>query len=175
MRLSNISFRKMSTATTVRSTAASGSQVYDTDRAVNEYLLFHYSGYSKANEKLHMPYSFGPKEALNFPRRTAELCIHASTSKTSGTRALDIGCSVGGSSFELGQHFDEVVGIDYSQYFIDAANHMKTVQKKSFEVLKQGKMYEPCSVELPDHLASHSNKVSFLQGDACNLSPSLGM
>lgn len=173
MRLSTVYIRKMST--TVRSTAASGSQVYDTTRAVNEYLLFHYGGYTNATKQLQMPYMFGPLEALNFPTRTATLCNVHATNKGSDTRALDVGCSVGGSSFELSQHFEEVVGIDFSQHFINAANEMKSTKKQSFEILKQGKIFEPCSVELPVHLLATSHKVTFLQGDACNLSPSLGM
>ena len=32
-----------------------------------------------------------------------------------GGRALDVGCSVGRTTFELTQHFDEVVGLDFSQ------------------------------------------------------------
>ena len=41
------------------------------------------------------------------------------------SRALDIGCSVGRSSFELASDFEEVVGIDYSQAFIDKAIELK--------------------------------------------------
>jgi len=34
-------------------------------------------------------------------------------------RALDLGCAVGRSSFELAREYQEVVGIDISQTFID--------------------------------------------------------
>lgn len=40
-------------------------------------------------------------------------------------RALDVGCAVGGSSFELTRHFDQVVGIDFSEMFITAANVLR--------------------------------------------------
>lgn len=36
--------------------------------------------------------------------------------------ALDIGCAVGGASFELARSFPHVLGIDYSQHFVNAAN-----------------------------------------------------
>jgi hypothetical protein len=39
--------------------------------------------------------------------------------------ALDMGCAVGGTAFELTRHFDQVLGVDFSQAFVDAANFMK--------------------------------------------------
>jgi 2-polyprenyl-3-methyl-5-hydroxy-6-metoxy-1,4-benzoquinol methylase len=37
-------------------------------------------------------------------------------------RALDLGCAVGRSSFELTRYFDRVVGLDYSARFIQVAH-----------------------------------------------------
>lgn len=36
--------------------------------------------------------------------------------------ALDVGCAVGGASFALARAFPHVLGIDFSQHFVDAAN-----------------------------------------------------
>lgn len=160
-------------STSVRSTAASGSQVYDTQRAVNEYLLFHFG--DSTNKSIQMPYSFGPIETLNFTQRTAALSskyANVSSSNKMRSRVLDVGCAVGGSSFELSKAFDEVTGIDFSQYFIDAANEMKLNRKKSYEILKQGKIFQQCTAEVPTDI--DTSKVTFQQGDACNLSPTLG-
>ena len=44
--------------------------VYETQKAVNEYLNFHYG-----KEEEIMPYDFGPKNALDFPLRCAQECI----------------------------------------------------------------------------------------------------
>lgn len=33
-----------------------------------------------------------------------------------------MGCAVGGASFELARAFPHVLGLDYSQHFVDAAN-----------------------------------------------------
>ena len=49
---------------TVRSTASSGSQVYESKRAVSEYLLAHFA---QADEI--MPYKFGPHDGTRFPER----------------------------------------------------------------------------------------------------------
>ena len=40
-------------------------------------------------------------------------------------KALDIGCAVGRSSFELARSFDNVIGIDFSHAFIDKCNEIK--------------------------------------------------
>lgn len=44
--------------------------VYETEKLIGEYLIFHYG---KPDELL--PYGFGPKESLEFPTRCALECI----------------------------------------------------------------------------------------------------
>jgi len=89
-------------ASTVRSTTASGSVVYESSRAVDEYLLFHY-----LPSKQLCPYDQAPAAALDFPKRCADLCAqHAPKAK--GARALDVGCAVGRHTFEMAKVFDEV-------------------------------------------------------------------
>ena len=90
-------------------------EFYETERALSEYLLFHYGS---PNEVL--PWSFGPASALNYPARCVSECL--STARlSSSARALDLGCAVGRSTFELARHCAEVIGIDYSHTFIEAA------------------------------------------------------
>ena len=60
----------MSTAEKVRSTASSGSQVYESKRAVTEYLLFHYG----SNDNVLIRHNNSPDHALNFMKQSAELC-----------------------------------------------------------------------------------------------------
>ena len=93
-----------------------GSQIYESEKAVREYLLMHFG---KADEICQ--WSFGPKvrcywvltrtdrsqrsclhpqEALEFPARCAKECIAVAKSVPK-SRALDVGCAVGRSSFEL--------------------------------------------------------------------------
>lgn len=152
----------------VRSTAASGSQVYESKRAVDEYLLFHYG----RNEDI-IPFQIPIDFALNFSSRGANL-VKSSVTKNGGNlgRVLDIGCAVGGLSFALSEHFSEVVGLDFSQHFVDAANKMKSEGKMSFNVLKQGDIFFETEASIPSHL--ERSKVNFLQGDACNLHEQLG-
>ena len=41
-------------------------------------------------------------------------------------RALDVGCAVGRTTFELTRWFDKVVGFDYSARFIQVASMLMT-------------------------------------------------
>jgi protein-L-isoaspartate O-methyltransferase len=150
----------------VRSTAASGSMVYESARAVSEYLLFHFG-----ESNLLMPYNFGPVEATNFPSRVANICNSFSRSKKQ--RALDIGCAVGGSSFHLSKFYNEVIGMDYSHHFVSAANTMKQHGEMPFKCQKQGNVFTDHIAKLPEGV--NVDRVSFVQGDACNLPQHLGM
>lgn len=170
--LPKLNFQRKHSVGQIRSTAASGSQIYDTARAVNEYLLFHYGDIT--NEFLQMPYAFGPRDALRFTSRSSIMSLKNSKWEdcTPSGRALDIGCSVGGMSFELARTFTDVVGIDFSQHFIDAANDMKMKGKREYEILKQGQIFQSGTAEVDPQI--DRTRVSFLQGDACNLTDSLG-
>jgi 2-polyprenyl-3-methyl-5-hydroxy-6-metoxy-1,4-benzoquinol methylase len=60
------------------------------------------------------------------PQRCAQWLLEGAHKYGSGTaRALDIGCAVGGASFELARGFGEVLGVDLSRAFIDAANQLQ--------------------------------------------------
>ncbi|KAJ1434222.1 S-adenosyl-L-methionine-dependent methyltransferase [Ochromonadaceae sp. CCMP2298] len=148
-----------------RSTAASGSQVYEGKRAVFEYLLFHYG-----RREDHFPYGLGAQDALDFPARCAKVCSEHGTSGKK--RALDIGCAVGGQTFELARHYDEVVGIDFSQHFIDAAEEMKASGKMPFEALVRGEVFKTCEAVVDTTI--DRTRATFQQGDACSMPASLG-
>lgn len=149
----------MSTATTAPGSAG-GASLYETDTAVHEYLQFHFGEHAKV-----LPYDTGAKEALSFLSRCAEECLAA---KGRG-RALDIGCAVGGQSFALAQHFDEVVGLDFSQMFVDAANKMKKDGQANYSSRLEGEIFEQCTCKLPE--GAKPERVFFAQGDACELKP----
>jgi len=158
------SSRLMSTA--VRSTTASGvggSAVYETAKAVDEYLQFHF-----ATEEELVPYSAPPPGALGFTKRMALKCDAAS----GRGRALDVGCSVGGASFELCRSFDEVVGVDFSQAFVDAAAAMARDGEREYSAAMQASIQETRTARVDP--AVERSKASFRQGDACALPAELG-
>ena len=87
----------------------------------------------------------------NFPLACAETCLEIAKKYNVSGRALDLGCALGRTAIELAEHFNEVIGSDLSNAFINASNDA-----------------------LNDSYPHHKEKVKFLVGDACNLDKSLG-
>ena len=67
-------------------------------------------------------------------------------------RALDIGCAVGRHSFELTKKFDEVVGIDYSQSFVNTCNFLKEEGSKPYKMLLEGDLYKDLTAVVDKNL-----------------------
>ncbi len=51
-----------------------------------------------------------------------------------------MGCAVGRSTFELTKAFDNVVGIDYSNKFVDACNTMKGQGTMKYAMTREGEL-----------------------------------
>jgi len=133
---------------------------YETDKLVHEYLLFHY-----ATPEEILPHENGPVEALDFAVRTPS---HTGR----GSRALDLGCAVGRSSFELSKTCDQVIGIDFSQAFINAAETIRTGIPLQYERLEEASTYTTLTASLPPGV--HPENIRFEVGDAMNLRADLG-
>ncbi|GFR46879.1 hypothetical protein Agub_g8520 [Astrephomene gubernaculifera] len=154
------------------SSAGGGAAAYETKKAVDEYLQFHFA----APEDL-LPYSNGPKDALMFTARLAQLCERhcAALQDFTGEReepvAVDVGCAVGGASFELARAFPHVLGIDYSKHFVEAAEHMKRRGVCEYEAVVEGEVRQRCLAAVPADI--DRSRVRFMLGDACALPDSL--
>ena len=138
------------------------SKVYETDRYVEEYLLFHFG-----DPKEVLPWSMGPAEALDFPVRTVG---HFSDGQVA--RALDVGCAVGRSTLEMARSCDEVIGIDFSSAFIAAARDITEGGTTRCRRLEEGHRISEVEVSLPPGLDGRG--VSFEVGDATALRSDLG-
>ena len=136
---------------------------YESTKLLGEYLLFHYG---KEDEVL--PWSKGPVEALGFTSRTVEALIE-DKDFNADSKALDVGCAVGASSFVLGKYFGDVLGVDFSQNFIDAANTLNEQNSLQYSYQVEG----DCFLETKAFPKSSRGKVSFRVDDAMNLSGSL--
>jgi putative 4-mercaptohistidine N1-methyltranferase len=139
---------------------------YESAALLDQYLIFHY-----ASEEFQFPYDFPARETVGFPRE----CISKGLDRariSHPVRALDLGCAVGRSTFELARHFKEVVGIDYSQAFVDAANLLKTDGHHPATLHEQGARVRRIEVEVDSSI--RRDRVSFEQGDAQDLRSDLG-
>ena len=114
--------------------------IYETDRSLGEYLLFHYG-----RNDIQFPWAEGPLDALEFPRRSVEELVDSESSVYS---ALDLGCSVGRSSFILTELSKDVLGIDFSKSFIDAANLLLQEGKMFFQYHEEGSCWKEGLIEI---------------------------
>lgn len=137
---------------------------YESKELLDQYLLFHYGSAEQI-----LPYTGGPVSALDFPRRSVVENIDTTVSRS---RALDLGCAVGRSSFELSAFCSEVVGIDSSEQFIAAAEHLRKGQKLAYRRLEEGVISTELMACRPE--CSNPERIRFETGDALNLDGSLG-
>ena len=165
-------------SSTVATQEVAEENIYETKALVDQYLDLHYAGCSMEDESIPfmMKHEGLPAATKRFPQRVAELLFeldgsHNDSVKTSSlTRVLDLGCAVGGSSYTLATKYDEVVGVDFSQAFIDAANSMKSGDKITYDIAMEGTLTmtaRACHEENVDEDAM--GRTHFQQGDACNL------
>lgn len=144
---------------------AESGNVYESDELVEQYLLFHYG----ESEDI-LPWQFGPYDALGFPQRCVQEGL-AGIVLPGKQRALDLGCAVGRSSFELARTFDEVIGVDFSAAFIAAATALSAQGTMEIGITETGVLRRRIKVSAP-HVAVDG--LHFEVGDAQQLRVDLG-
>ncbi len=143
------------------------SNTYESSKILSEYLLLHY-GSAEDN----MPYGFGPKDALNFPQRCAQLLTEWCRKQGVRTeRVVDIGCAVGGAAFELARAFEDVVALDLSRSFIETAQQLQKEGILPFMRRDEGELAEKVVAAIDTGI--DRQRVRFRQADACALPPEL--
>lgn len=140
------------------------SNPYESEKLVAEYLFFHYADEDEVSGGHPVP-----REALNFPVRVvSELANPALAPRT----ALDLGCAVGRSSFELARIAQSVIGIDFSSAFIRSAEILKREGRLDCHVTVEGERAVPFTARVPAGV--DVSCVSFETGDATSLRGDLG-
>ena len=133
-----------------------------------EYLAFHY-----LEPRVLLPKGNRPPFGIrNFPAACAKVLLtEAGRKKIRARRALDLGCAVGRSSFELARVVPEVVGIDFSRIFIAAAKKLASTGAYSFRLKEEGTLTRPVRAVAPSRKIR--KRVCFRTADALRL-PELG-
>jgi len=132
---------------------------YETKKLLAEYLLLHYGS---AEDILDgKP---GPVEALDFPVRTVRQLIAPGTRVES---ALDVGCAVGRSTFELSRYAQTAIGLDFSSAFILAAERMRTGGTIPCRVIEEAGKTKPFTATFRP--PPEGGEIRFETGDACKL------
>jgi len=133
------------------------ANVYESDRQIVEYAEF---GWGEKCFGIENYPAACVRHSLSFMKRKPK------------RRALDVGCAIGRSTFELGREFDEVTGLDFTARFIALATRMKEEGKIGYAFPTEGELVTYKQVALKDFgLEETAKKVQFWQADACNLKP----
>lgn len=144
---------------------------YESRVLLDWYLLFHYG----TPEQIVGGSAFSPDQfppgSLEFPVATAEALLSDTTQKTFGS-ALDVGCAVGRSAYELSRVAEEVIGIDFSDSFADAARMIGSESSLPCGRYGEAHQREMQTVTIPEGV--HPHRVRFEQGDAMDLRADLG-
>jgi putative 4-mercaptohistidine N1-methyltranferase len=124
-----------------------------------------------ATERDVSPDQFVPKRAHEFPVRCVSETL-ARQAIPANARALDVGCAVGRSSFELARRCAEVIGLDYSRRFIAAARRLGKEGRVSIERVDQGELTSRVRLAVPPDI--DRSCVRFARADAQDLPKNLG-
>ena len=129
--------------------------IYESDALVSQYCEFQYGDEH-----------FGVE---NFAKSCAALAERYAINKS---KALDLGCATGRATFELAKTFKNVEGIDFSVRFVQVGSKLKDEGYVAFSDKIEGELTENKKVTIEElGYEKLRDKVSFWQGDACNLKP----
>lgn len=141
---------------------------YETDTLLSQYCEFHYG-----DEYFDVP---------NFPKACIDFCTKYFSHLPAQKRALDLGCAVGRSTFELSRYFEHVTGLDFSARFIEKAQSFLTEKILRYSLTAEGDLVDFYERNLADVFSESefldkknkssqtASRIDFFQGDACNLS-----
>jgi putative 4-mercaptohistidine N1-methyltranferase len=134
--------------------------IYETEKLLSEYLLFHYGTAAETAPPN------GAEHALDYAIRCVSECLDVSI-LPEGAQALDLGCAVGRSTFELARHCHSALGIDFSQRFIAAAEKIRVDESHPYTRTDEGALSTPLFARRPVEI--DPERVRFEVGDAMNL------
>jgi putative 4-mercaptohistidine N1-methyltranferase len=137
---------------------------YETDALLREYLLFHFGDEAATFGKIP-----GPVGALGFAQRCVTRLLGPVPDDAA---ALDVGCAVGGSAFELAKTCRAVHGVDFSKGFVAAARRLAAEGMMESAVLVEAGRMVPFLARVDPSV--DRRRVTFEAGDAMALDPALG-
>ena len=145
------------------------SALYEQDRLLHQYLLFHYGTPEEILAGSDLPPL--PNAVFQFPVATVGMLR---SHFAAPGRVLDLGCAVGRSSFEFSRFTEgSVTGIDFSRRFIEAAEALRRGEKLICRRYAEGHWGE----DLPIHAGIEGvrpDRIQFECGDAMDLRDDLG-
>jgi len=141
---------------------------YESEKILSEYLHFHFGTPEEINPRKNLPNHF-----YDYARRIIrERFAGANPSSGENLRSLDLGCAVGASAFEMARYCGEVVGVDYSQAFIDTAKKLQDKGTLTYDFYLEGQTKQSFTARIDPEI--DRSRITFSTGDAHALPPDLG-
>ena len=147
----------------------SGAGFYESPKLLGEYLLLHYGGNAELRHPA-LPVD-SSISSVPFPVRCVRELLDLSLLPPQAS-AMEVGCSVGASAFELARTCGRVEASDYSQSFITAAQTLARDGGHAASRTVEGDITLPFEALVPKEI--DRSRVSFSVQDATNLPASLG-
>ena len=134
--------------------------MYEQSDMAAQYIEFHYG-------KSHF-------NVPNFPLTCARICL-AYMQDRHASRALDLGCATGRSAFELATVFAHVDALDFSARLIETPVRLQKTGMEDYVIQDEGELVSPKKIRLSQFEAYPpvKDRITFMQGDACNLAANL--
>ena len=149
-------------------TSGPATLVYESDELLSQYYLLHFG----TLEQL-APGPAIAADTVDFPARCARILTKAAARLGISTaRALDIGCAVGGASFELARSVGDVVAADLSMAFIDAAKLLQRDGHAHYTARDEADLVQHFDAVIDPRI--DRSRIRFMQADACALPADLG-
>ena len=79
------------------------------------------------------------------------------------SRAMEVGCATGRTTFELSRGFDSVLGVDISPAFVDKCNEIKRTGQTEYWLPGEGELGETKIAHLPPEIVKHNMEICVLQ------------
>ena len=145
------------------------TNIYESPKLLGEYLLLHFGG---ATDLCHESLPIDPSiTATPFPVRCVRELLDTALLSESAS-ALEVGCAVGGSAFELARHCLTVEASDYSSSFIAAAKTLLLEGEITAPRAVEGAITTPFTAHFPSEI--DKSCITFSVADATKLPPDLG-
>ena len=142
---------------------------YESPKLLGEYLLLHYGGEADLRQE-SLPVIPEITESP-FPARLVRKLLDPALLPQNPT-ALEVGCSVGASAFELARICTRVEASDYSSSFISAARKLQSTGELLTERILEGTVTSPFVARVPSEI--NRSRVGFSVQDATDLPSDIG-
>ena len=140
---------------------------YESEKILSEYLHFHYGSEREINPRGGLPSDY-----YDYARRIIKERFLGDATPGTDLRGLDVGCAVGASAFEMARHCREVVALDYSQAFIQAATELQNKGELTYDFYLEGIIKQRFTARVDPEI--ERERVTFSTGDAHDLPSHIG-